>query len=355
MSFAEKKQRHELIPGTDDVMRRTHQVWEELQGHRVFLTGGTGFFGCWLLELFTYAYDQGFSHMNVTVLSRNPEAFQSRAPHLASHPSVTVLKGDVRSFAFPSEMCSHIIHGATDPSVALNKEDPDLMYHTIVEGTKRVLEFSHGCRAEKMLLISSGAVYGAQPSSTTHMPEDEDILVTAPQNPSAYAEGKREAERLWKAIDGSSSHTIARCYAFVGPYMHFDSFYAIGNFIRDAVAGKPIVVQGDGTPRRSYLYASDLAEWLWTILCRGENGRAYNVGSERDVSVVELASLVAKNVSSSLPVRVLQAPVPEMAAERYVPATLRANAELGLQEHIPLEEAIQRTAAWYAQRHSTSR
>ncbi len=89
-------------------------------------------------------------------------------------------------------------------------------------------------------------------------------------------------------------------------------------------------MNGDGTARRSYLYAADLAVWLWTILIRGESGRPYNVGSEADVSIADLAHLVADTVRSGIPVRIAEQARPGAPTARYIPSTARAAVELGL-------------------------
>ncbi|HSN13747.1 MAG TPA: NAD-dependent epimerase/dehydratase family protein, partial [Anaeromyxobacteraceae bacterium] len=138
---------------------------------------------------------------------------------------------------------------------------------------------------------------------------------------------------------------IARCFAFAGPYLPLDAHYAIGNFVRDALARGPIRVGGDGTPLRSYLYGADLALWLWTLLARGRAARPYNVGSEDAVSIAELARIVARVLDTGRGVEIAKAAVPGRAAERYVPSTRRIREELGLAPTFTLEEAIVRTAA----------
>lgn len=140
---------------------------------------------------------------------------------------------------------------------------------------------------------------------------------------------------------------IARCFAFVGPHLPLDSHYAISNFIRDALRGNPIRVNGDGTSMQSYLYASDLAIWLWTILFRGQSARAYNVGSVKDLSIAELAGVVNQALNQSSPVKIMQKAEPGRPISRYVPAGARGESELGLKKRIPLVDAIRRTALWH--------
>lgn len=343
---------HPLQSDLDHILLHTRNLWEELRGQRVFLTGGTGFFGCWLLETCTHACDRLELDAQVTVLTRDPEGFARKAPHLAKHPAITLLAGDVRTFAFPEGKYAHVIHAATDTDVTLNREQPDTIRTTIIEGTARILSFADFCDAEKCLLASSGAVYGKQPSTTIHMPENEEALMQPLETPSAYAEGKREAERLWREGEtNGKTRTIARCFAFVGPYLPLNAHYAIGNFIRDGIAGTPIRVNGDGTPERSYLYAADLVIWLLTILLRGADGRAYNVGSERNLPVREVAESVARCFMPIPPVIIAKEPIPGEIPPRYVPSTERARMELGLQETMSLHEAVQKTIAWHTQKH----
>jgi dTDP-glucose 4,6-dehydratase len=282
------------------------------------------------------------------VLSRNWQAFRRKAPHLADHAAIASHTGDVRDYEFPPGTFSHVIHAATDADTKRIAEDPLLTLDTITAGTRRTLEFARHCGAARFLLVSSGAVYGRQPSDLTHVPEDYPGAPDPTSRASAYGEGKRLAEHLGVlfAQDRGMAVTIARGFAFVGPYLPLDGTFAIGNFIRDALRGGPIVVQGDGTPYRSYLYAADLAIWLWKILFQGRTCRPYNVGSEESISIAELAQQVAAAFQPPCQVKVMQRPDPSAVVQRYVPCARRAVQELGLEAWTPLSKAIQKTVAF---------
>ena len=337
--------RNPLHQDLDYILDYTKNVWEDLRAQRVFITGGTGFFGCWLLESFLWANERLELGASVTVLTRSPESFRKKAPHLATAPSVTLYQGDIRDFDFPKEHFSHIIHAATEANAALNDQNPLLMFDTIVQGTRRTLDFAVHCGAKKFLLTSSGAVYGRQPPEMTHIPESYAGAPDPLDPASAYGEGKRAAELLCAIY--SSKHEleckIARCFAFVGPYLPFDRHFAIGNFIKDALEGRPITIKGDGTPCRSYLYAADLAIWLWNILVKGISCRAYNVGSEESFTIREIAEAVVNVIGSKSNIDVKRQPKPDVPPDRYVPLTHRFRIDMGISNHHSLMTSIKKS------------
>jgi dTDP-glucose 4,6-dehydratase len=341
------------LPDADlrHVLDRTEGLWADARERRFFLTGGTGFVGRWLAESLVFSSDSLALGLKLTILTRDPEGFRSRAPHVADHPAVSLVRGDVRQFAFPAGEFDSVLHGAFDSSA--RQPSPRDVRDTIVGGTERVLELAARCKASSFLFVSSGAVYGPQPAEITHLPED--FPGVPPPTPEfAYGEAKRAAELLSLAAarELGLSVKIARGFAFVGPLLPLEAHFAVGNFIADALATRPIRVQGDGTPFRSYLYAADLAIWLLTILFRGRPGIPYNVGSEHEVTIAELARLVARAIDPRLPVEIVGAPRGGTAA-RYVPSTRRAREELGLEPSVDLLESIRRTAGWYSEIHSS--
>ena len=342
-----------LATDLDFILRQTASLWSDLRGERLFITGGTGFFGCWLLESLVWANDQLGLEAHVVALTRDPSTFARKVPHIAFHPAVTLLEGDVRSFAFPSGNFSHIIHAATDADAEMIVSQPLAILDTTVDGTRRVLDFAIACRAKRFLLTSSGAIYGIQPSELTHLTED---YLGAPDTmgiASSYGEGKRISELLCATYSRKCSveTVIARCFAFFGPYLPLDKHYAIGNFLRDGMQHKPIQINGDGSSRRSYLYAADLTVWLWTLLFRGRISRSYNVGSEDDMSIADLAYAVAE-MFGGLPVEIAKVLEYGKTVQRYVPSTARARGELHLTNATPLTVGLEKSITWY--RHQES-
>lgn len=332
-------------------LQRCHEVlglnaWQALAGRRLFFTGGTGFVGKWMLGALLDADRRLRLGCHVTVLSRDPLAFLRDWPALRDR--VTAVAGDVRSVALPGATFDVVVHAATDVAA---HSPPREIFSTCVEGTRRVLDFAHESGARQLLLVSSGAVYGPLPAGMTRVPETHaggpDPLLAS----SAYAEGKRVSEWLaCRAADDGLQVGIARVFALVGPHLPLDRHLAIGNFVKAALDGTDIVIEGDGTPHRSYLYAADMAAWLWAVLLRGRSGTAYNVGSEESLSIAQLAARVRGVLEQATTVRVRKQAQPGAAVQHYVPDTARARHDLHLPPTLDLDEAIVRTARWYRER-----
>lgn len=327
--------------------------WEHLRGKRLFLTGGTGFVGKWLLATLLKAEDRLALGCHVTVLSRNPDGFRAEAPFLAQASSLRLLKGDVRTFDVPTGVFDVIIHAATDVVAAAAPLD---VFDSCVAGTRRVLDFALQAGASQVLLVSSGALYGRQPSDGGGVAESYQGAPDIQDVRSAYGEGKRVTEWLGAAYAQlyGLDIRVARCFAFVGPYLPLDKHFALGNFLRDAMANRSIVIRGDGTAQRTYLYAADMATWLWALLLKGEKNGTYNVGGDEAVSVAQLARRVASVLGSSADVVVQKQATAGMAPDRYVPDVRKALNGLRLPAALPLDEAIARTAAWHTANAATA-
>lgn len=338
-----------LFEDLDNILVQAESSLQQLKRGSIFITGGTGFFGTWILETLCWANAKLNLQANVKVLTRNPRQFESKAPHLARAPFLSFQEGDIRNFEFASENFDFIIHGATQASALLNASRPDEMLQTMVQGTDRILKFAEERRCREFLLLSSGAIYGQQPPEMSHLPETY-MGGPNPLDPlAAYAEGKRTSELLASIAHKQQdlSVKIARCFTFIGPHLPLDAHFAVGNFIGDGLQNRTLKIAGDGTPYRSYMYMSDLIIWLFAILMKGQANRAYNVGSEDSRSIKEVAVAVSKHFQPELEISIAKEPNRDILPARYVPSTERARTELGLKETISLEMAIAKTVAWH--------
>ena len=294
---------------------------------RLFITGGTGFFGKSMLDYRWRHPAWPWANAEWVILSRSPARFAAAYPQLANQPGVSFVVGDVRDFSFPTGHFDAIIHAATSALTTLSDAE---MTSVILDGARHVADFAKVAECDKILFTSSGAVYG--PRITPAGEGDECNPTTA------YGKGKLAVERMF--VDLGFDVKIARCFAFVGPHLNRTIHYAIGNFIQDCLEGMPIIINGDGTPLRSYLYADDLVEWLFTILERGVSGRPYNVGSDHALSILELAERVRGVLGTGNEIIVKGKAEPGAKPSVYVPDIGRAQDELGLSVTVPLDEAI---------------
>ncbi len=342
------------LPADDlqEILEQLQGDLPQLRGARIFLTGGTGFFGHWLLESMLYANREMDLGLSLTVLTRDAERYRRSAPHSADDGAVTLLEGNVQTFRFPLEAHTHVLHAATDSGGQQTGRPSYELAEAILGGTRRTLEFALATGAKRLLYTSTGAVYGRSSSTETHIPETSRAAPDPLLLQSSYDEAKRMCEHLCVAYTHGSGleAVIARPFAFLGPHLPLDQHFAIGNFVASAIAGEPIRIKGDGTPLRSWMYMTDLAVWMWTLLLRGGRNRAYNVGSEAAYSIRDAAQLTAETLRPGLAVEIAGVPSAGAPMNSYVPATERARSELDLRESVFLPEALRRMAAWHGYR-----
>jgi dTDP-glucose 4,6-dehydratase len=326
------------------IYQNTQDTWESFRGKSIFLTGGTGFFGKWLLESFIYVNEKLSLNANITSLTRNPEAFLLEYPFYNKYANtVHFVKGDILTYDFNlDKKFQYIIHAATAASDSLNKNNPLLMMDTITIGTRKVLDFAITQPIEGFLFVSSGAVYGKQPYDISNIQESDSFKIDINNSNAAYSEGKRIAELYCSTYFEKYNLPvkIARCFAFVGPYLPLDTHFAIGNFINNVIKNEDIVIMGDGSTTRSYMYASDLSIAIWKILLIGNNNKPYNVGLDKEYTLKEIALILKKNYGNNVQILNMNKDLPKNV---YVPNIDTLINELKIKHFVQIEEAIQKT------------
>ena len=340
----------------DAVLDRTRSIWTELNGARLLLTGATGFVGTHMLESVRHARSRAGADVRVVAPARDPDRLRARLPWTKDAPWLEVIPGDIHHFAMPPGAIDLAIHAANTASPGEIADDPKGIARMVVEGSTRVFALAAAGGARRVLQLSSGSVCGAHFTPSKPIAEDDPGEPQGDGPADRLARAKREAEQaLLLAARRPDAPTIvfARGFALCGPWLPLNSAFAFGNFLGAAMRGGPVIVSGDGTPVRSYLYSGDMVVWLWTLLLKGRNGRAYNVGSAHAVTIGELAHRVAALLGGS--VEIAAVPSPGAHAHWHVPDLTRVRAELGLEETVPLNDAIVRTAQWWGERGAPGR
>lgn len=304
----------------------------------ILVLGGTGFVGTCLRDLLSVS-----NEFQDSVLSSSNTGLKLRNRILSSSNNLSWNVLQPSSLEPEFEL---IVHAATPASAELTAVDPKFMFSQNVTAMSNVLEFAaRHSEPPVVLFTSSGAVYGDMPEYLERIPEGWDGCDSTSKL-DAYAEGKLAAEEM--LIDatkkGKCVGLVARLFAFSGVHLPLDRHFAIGNFVRDAVRSRLITVRSDGSSIRSYLDGRDMANWLLQIASFGQPHEIYHVGSERSISIKELATLVSTRyellTGTNVEVEVLGKTSNIDGVSRYVPSTEWTRQRLNVRETVTLEESI---------------
>ena len=324
---------------------REAYAWSLLNGHDIFMTGGTGFFGTSLLYSLLQVKSTRVININITILTRNILSFKKKHPVLYQSDFIHCIQGNVVDFDFPSQRFSKIMHLATtSANETFNDEDQLRKYKMLTNGTERVMQFAKKCGATKVFFTSSGVAYGDLPEGKVKESYIGAPITTDPLT--ALGQGKRSAEFIisYYANKYNIDYVIARCFSFVGPGLPLDIHYAIGNFVMDALTQESVNISGDGSQVRSYLDIRDLVVWLLTLLAKQNNSEVYNVGSDYEISVKDLAFLVRDIIAPEKPVKIhnnIKNNTGNFIRNWYVPNIDRAREEFNLSVWTSLDLSIE--------------
>lgn len=309
---------------------------------KILITGGTGFFGINLINSFKHLIEKNDLKCELFVLSRNATNVLSKNQKLGNTTFIHFINHNICEPLIINSDIDVVIHCATSASKEINDNYFDEMSRTIINGTINVLDLCVEKNAE-LLFVSSGAVNGIHKNNKKINPTDY-----TPFNPLGsnytYHLGKICAENLCYnyARKYNLNIKIARCFAFVGPYLPLDKHFAIGNFIKSVLEKKQIIIKSEGASIRSYLYSADLIIWLLKTLTNGKNLKPYNIGSSEEISILELASLVSKFGDNKVLVEGNKE-VPTF----YVPNVDQTLNDLNISSFLNIETSISNTLKWY--------
>jgi dTDP-glucose 4,6-dehydratase len=333
-----------------EVVDKSVSFLNDLRSEVVLVSGGTGFVGTWIAELISYLNDNHSFKTKLILLAKNVNDFDSKASHLSRRQDVTLIENDVRNLMDIPETVTYIVHAAANPDNRQHSSDPIRTMEVISKGTEAVLSAASRLgNIKKILNISSGQVYGPQPYALEQIPETYLGGPLCDSIVSVYPEAKRYGETLCLAYRNQFKLPIvtARPFAFIGPYQLLDKPWAINNFMRDSLLGGTIHIHGNDNTVRSYMYASDMAFWFLRILAAGKIGAAYNVGSSKGITLLDLAKKIAAKYPNKIDIIHDMPPNRIADKSRFVPDTSSAEQSLNLSVSVEMDEAIKRTINWY--------
>jgi UDP-glucuronate decarboxylase len=335
----------------DQIIDRSGIDISILEGKSILVTGGTGFFGTWLLSALVEIKHRLNGSLELTVLSRNPERFCANEPGSSISKDVRFIAGDIKTFRDPTrQQITHVCHMATaSASETFSGLDSVSKLDTLFKGTQNLLsQYAKGL--ECLLFTSSGAAYGATGHGELIRESDFGVLSTIDRG-SGLALGKLASEYLIAAHAASEGFkfSIARCFSFAGPYLPLNLHYAFGNFVASALRKEVVHLKGDGTDQRSYMYIGDAIAWLLRLLVEPKNG-IYNVGSERAIEIKRLAEVINTELDNPSQIEILNQQFEEGNFQRsvYLPCTDKIRDHYpGLKEWTSLEEIVRSMAITY--------
>ena len=301
------------------------------------VSGGAGFIGSHLCRRLL---ERGHEVVAIDNLVTGSEA---NVAHLRSNPAFTLVRHDVSQPVQVEGPVDHVLHFASPASPIDFPAMPIQIVKVGTLGTYHMLGLALA-KGARFLLASTSEVYGdplVHPQPETYWGNVNPI---GPRG--CYDEAKRCAEAFTMAYNRAHGvdTRIIRIFNTFGPQMRTDDGRVIPNYFRQALTGEPITVYGDGCQTRSLCYVDDLVAGALAVL-DGPDSRPFNIGSQDEVTMVELARIIKRITDSAS--EIVFRPLPEDDPRQRRPDTTRAREVLGWEPVVPMEEGLRRTHEYF--------
>lgn len=268
-----------------------------LAGKTVVITGARGLIGSEFVDAVMYANaNTGLQCKIYAIVRKETEAKERFVQYLESK-YFRLIRADINVDDIAiNEDIDYFIHGAsnTHPLFYASKPIETILTNTL--GTNSTLRFAAKHRCKCYVYMSSVEVYGENRGDVEKFTEDYCGYIDSNTLRAGYPEGKRVGESLCQAYRKEHQLVciiprVARCY---GPGLLTEDSKALTQFLRNAVAGKDIVLKSEGKQFFSYVYVADVVDAIITLLAKGQDGEAYNiVGKDSDITLAELSEMLA--------------------------------------------------------------
>jgi len=316
-----------------------------LKNKHILITGGTGFMGSWLTAFILFLNKEYNYNVRLTLLSRN-----ASESHINKwNDKINFIDADVRNLTDLPKDINYLIHAAASPDITFHSSQPLKTYESIVNGTFNVFNAAAMVDdLQNIVHVSSGLVYGKNESGIY----DEFSFGSFNCNSinSIYTESKRMAETIAATCRNQFRLpiSIVRPFTFIGPFQILQKTWAFNSIVREALLNNEIRILGDGKIKRGYMYGSDMAAWLLSILANPVMDNVFNIGSSTVTSLSDVASLVSSSLPGKPEIKYSNFTTNLQNNNDFIANTDRVKKTYGLKEQISLEIAIATTLNWYS-------
>jgi len=327
--------------------------WRSLKNKTVLIAGASGFLPSYMVETFLYLNETKQLNIKVIGLVRDLKKARLKFARYSGDKKLQLIRGDVCAKIKIKEHIDYIIHAASYATPKIFKQDPVGILSPNVIGTANLLELAAEKKIKSFLFFSTTGVYGYLDKSC--YPVKETCFGSLdPMDPaSCYIESKRMGENMCIAWmhQFKVPVKIVRPAITYGPGISLDDGRSFADFIADVVNNRDIVLYSKGKVIRNFCYIADATAGFFTVLLKGKAGEAYNVATNHEISIIDLAKKLVKDIFPELKLKVV---MKKDASKNYLrmdfPRTtpdIRKLKALGWKLSFPINEGFKRTVASY--------